>query len=366
MPAALKAAGWAGKKLGDTLRPEGADALDLARKAVGKYGIPLAPGDITRNPFIKGAKSALDDLPFIGRPADKLKAQQTQAFNKAVGQTFGAPEASLTPQVLDDARKRLGAEFDRIWNRNSLSLDAPMFQRITELDTLAAKLPRNEGASLSAEIQDLLSKAVPDGQGGLAIPGDVANKFQTHLRRRAEGSASLRNELGDLRQSILEAFNRSVSPADAAALTTNRARYKAFKTVEPLLNGASVGVAGREAGDVPVALLPQAVARSYSYNPAGSPLGDLAAIGSRFLVDRVPRTGGSARAAVQNGALGAGLMTGFITNPFAASAGLLGMGAVDAALNSPALGRKLLAPAAGRMGQAGLLATRAAPVLIAQ
>lgn len=366
MPAALKAAGWAGKKLGDTLRPEGADALGLARKAVDQYGIPLAPGDITRNPFIKGAKSALDDLPFIGRPADKLKAQQTQAFNKAVGQTFGAPEASLTPQVLDSARQKLGGEFDRIWGRNNLVVDGPMFQKIADLDTMAGKLPKSEGASLRAEIQDLLSKAAPDGQGGVVIPGDVANKFQTHLRRRAEGSAYLRNELGDLRQSIIDAFNRSVSPEDAAALTANRAKYKAFKTVEPLLNGASVGVAGREAGDVPAALLPQAVARSYSRNPSASPLGDLAAIGSRFLVDRVPRTGGSARAAVQNGALGAGLMSGFIANPFAATAGLLGLGAADSALNSPALGRYLLAPAVQQWEKGGLLATRAAPVLIAQ
>lgn len=360
-PGVVQLAGKGGSAIADLVRPS-AQSNPLARKAVDKYGIPLAPADVTDSRAVKGARSFLSDLPVIGRPAQTLKDQQTKAFNKAVGGTFGAAEESLTPQVMDQARKKLGSEFDRIWNNNVLQVDGQMFQKITDLDAQAMKLPRQEGESLRREIQDLLSKVQQDQQGGLFVPGDVANKFQSYLRRRSEGSAGLRNELNDLRQTVIGAFNRSVNPADAAALTQNRAMYKAFKTVEPLLNSAEVGVAGRVSGDVPVALLPNAVNRSYS-NPAGVPLADLSAIGSRFLVDRTPQTGGSARAMIQNSALGTGLALGGWTNPVLAGGGLLSMGGISKALNSPTVGRALMNPAP--QVPTGLL-YRASPLLLSQ
>lgn len=339
-PGAIKLAGKAGGALADLVRPS-VNASPLAKKAVDQYGIPLSIADVTDSRAVKAARSFLGDLPVIGRPAQALKDQQTKAFNKAVGSTFGAADESLTPQVMDAAKKRLGGEFDRIWNNNTLQVDGQMFQKLIDMDTLAAKLPRNEGQSLKAELQDLFSKMQQDQSGNLFVPGDVANKFQSYIRRRAESSSGLRNELGDLRQTIIGAFNRSVRPEDAAALTANRAQYKALKTVEPLLNSAEVGVAGRVAGDVPIALLPSAVNRSYS-NPAGVPLAELSSIGSRFLVDRTPQTGGSARAMIQNSALGTGLALSGWSNPLLAGGGLLAMGGASKALNSPMLARKLM------------------------
>lgn len=360
-PVVIKAVGKAGSAIADLVRPNAA-ANSLAQKAVDTYGIPLAPADVTDSRAVKSLRSFLGDLPMIGRPAQALKDQQTKAFNKAVGSTFGASDESLTPQVMDAAKKRLGGEFDRIWNNNTLQVDGQMFQKLHELDTLAAKLPRNEGQSLQAELQDLFGKMQQDQAGNVSIPGDVANKFQSYIRRRAESSAGLRNELGDLRQTIIGAFNRSVRPEDAAALTVNRAQYKALKTVEPLLNSAEVGVAGRTAGDVPIALLPNAVNRSYR-NPAGTPLAELSSIGSRFLVDRTPQTGGSARAMIQNSALGTGLALGGWSNPLLAGSGLLALGGASKALNSPTVGRALMNQAPSI--PAGLL-YRSAPLLLSR
>lgn len=340
-PSALKLAGRAGSAVADVVRPATSAGTTLAKTAIDKYGIPLSVGDVSESGIVKGARSFLNDLPVIGRPGQALKDKQTKAFNKAVGATFGAPAESFTPQVIDQAKQRLGAEFDRIWNNNNLQVDGAMFQKLNDLEAQAAKLPQGEGGSVSKEIQDLFSKMQQDPTGAVVIPGDVANKFQSYLRRRAESSPGLRNELGDLRQTVIGAFNRSVAPSDAAALTLNRAQYKAFKTVEPLLNSAEVGVAGRAAGDVPAALLPNAVNRSYR-NAAGTPLADLSAIGSRFLVDRVPRTGGSGRAMVQNSALVGFLGAGAFTNPALAGASAITLGGANKALNSPMLGRLLL------------------------
>ena len=362
-PSVLGFAGKLGSGAANMLRPSGAN-MPLASDAVNKFGIPLGPADLTSNPLTKATRTVLNDLPIIGNIGNKQKEAVQEGFNKAVGSTFGAPEAKLTPQVMDAAKKRLGAEFDRIWGNNALQVDGAMVQKLSDLQTMAAKLPKNEGGSLNAEIQDLLGKVQQDATGNLVIPGDVANRFQSYLRRRAEGSTGLRNELSDLRQTIISTFNRSVSPADAAALTANRGAYKAFKTVEPLLNSAELGVAGREAGDIPAALLPNAVLKGYG-NAQGTDLGQLAQIGSRFVADRVARTGGSARAMVQNSMIGGALGAGALTNPGAAAVVAPTAAGVNFLLGSPAAGRFMVNRAQAPNALSGRLVYQALPVLAA-
>lgn len=362
IPVGGKLAGEAGRAIGRALRPSD-EVAAMAQKAQG-YGIPIGLGDVTENRALQATKSILRDAPFSGGMAQSAQEAKQEAFNKAVGATFGAPEKKLTLSVLDNAQKRMGSEFDRIWSGNTLKVDPGLIQKMDELDTIAKKLPASEGGSLQKEIQDIYSRMTPDANGYLEIPGDVANKFQQYLRRRAEGSAGLRNELGDLRQALIQSFNRSVNPADAAALTLTREQYKAFKTVEPILRSAELGVAGRAAGDVPAALLPGAVNKSYSNLDTG--LADLAQVGSRFLVDRTPQTGGSARAALQNTAIGAALMGG--GGIPALAAGVPAAMGIQKLMQSPAAANALLngPQASPQLIKALRAAQIAAPVISAQ
>lgn len=344
LPVAVKAAGAVGSKIGNTLRPAPANAA-LADKAINQYGIPLSVADVSSSAMVKGARSALDDVPIIGNRGQAQREAVQAAFNREVGKTFGENADSLTPQVLDAAKKRMGGEFDRIWNRNNLQFDGTLFQQVQQLQSNAAKLPQGEQARLSSWLDDFLSKMVPDPNGNLYMPGDVANRFQSTLRKEADRAGGfLKDDLTNLRQSVIKAFNRSVSPSDAAALTTNRSQYKAFKTVEELLQGAEAGVAGRNVGDVPAALLPQAVRKSYGSNIAGSPFADLSQIGSQYVADRVARTGGSARAMFQNSALGSGLALGAWTNPLVPLTAVPAAFGLEGLLTSPTVARKMLNP----------------------
>jgi len=370
LPPVLKGLGKAGSLVGRSFAVGDANR-ELARQAVNQYGIPLGIGDIAEGGTIKAVRSLLNDAPFSGGLGAAQREATQEGFNSAVGGTFGAPAKKLTASVVDAAKKRMGEEFDRIWNSNSLQVDADMMRQLIAMQKQAAKLPKNEGASLTAEINDILGKMVPDQSGATIIPGDVANKFQSYLRRRAEGSAGMRYELGDLRQSIISAFNRGIRQEDAAALTMNRGQYKAFKTVEPLLNGAEAGVAGRMAGDVPAALLPSAVARQYP-QAAGVPLADLSKIGSRFIVDRTAKTGGSTRAAIQNSLVGGAIMGAGFTNPLLAAGAIPGAVGVNALLGSSSFAKLLLAQGQPNRlmqligPQAGQLGYRAAPLLTDQ
>ena len=358
------------------LRPD--EATRATAQKAAQYGIPVAPGDLTSNGLVKGVRSLFNDLPVIGAPGRALKDQQQAALNAAVGEQFGVQGAKrLTPDVVDAAKQRMGAEFDRLWGSNSLTVDAPLIQQIQKLQAVAADMPKAEGSELSSKINDFLSRMQP-GQGGApTISGEAANNFQQWLRQQAAGKQGFAQEaVSDLRKSILDAFGRSVSPADAAALTLNRSQYKAFKTVEPLLDKGAAAVAGRIEGNIPAALLPAAVQKSYSglsSRTNAPPLADLAQVAGRFLVDRTPQTGGSARALAQNMGVMGGGMAGLYANPVGTAAGIGGALATNSLLNSGRAGAALLksvppvgllsSPSLSRAAkEAGLLALERSPL----
>lgn len=342
-PGAVQLAGKAGKAVAGALRPN-INSPALAAKAIDQYGIPLGAADISGSPLVRAVRSVLNDAPLTGGIGARQGEAVQQGFNRAIGQTFGETADSLTPQVLDAAKGRMGAEFDRIWGRNTLQFDPALFNSMQALRANAAKLPQGDAARLASWLDDVESKMVPDATGALSMPGDVANRLQSELRKQStRATGFLAEDLQTLRRGILDAFKRSVAPADAAALSQNMGQYKAFKTVEPLLSGAEAGVAGRTVGDVPAALLPQAVRQSYGSNIAGSPFADLSQIGSQFIADRVARTGGGARALVQNSMIGGALGAGGMANPLAAAAVIPAAMVGQKALGSTTAARAMLA-----------------------
>lgn len=356
LPGAAKIAGTIGGALGRSIVSNKND--DLARKAINEYGIPLDFASVKGGPMAKATKSILDDLMLTSNIGEARREAAQEGFNRAVGRQFGADAPSLTPDVVDAAKKKMGAEFTRIWGRNTLKIDPQFVQDLQQIQSDAvSKLNPEQAAQVNRQVQNLLQKAQ-----GLDIDGAFANNWQSELRMAAESEKGLHQKvLTDLRKAALSAFNRSVSPEDAASLAMNTKQYKAFKTVEPLLRKSSVGEAGREIGNVPAALLPSAVAKSYS-DPSSVPLGELAQIGSRYMVDRTPRTGGSIRAGLQNlGVLGGAAMGGVpavaigVPSALAAQAMLTSPKLAKAAVNAKGVPLNLLDDAA-------LFGYRAAPI----
>lgn len=369
LPVALQGAKKAGQAVVKALQPADDATAALARKAL-DAGAPIGPADLSSNSSIKGLRSILNDNLFSGGVGSRQNAAKQAWFNRQVGKTFGAEADSLTPKVMDQAKQRLGAEFDRIWNNNSMMVDDALLSDLSRLRANAEMLPKSEAKRLLGMLDDLEGRVAAGPNGSMVVPGEVANRFQSTLRRTADNAQGfLKNDLVELRGSVIRAFNRSVSEADAAALKGNQSAYKAFKTVEPLLNKAETGVAGRVSGDVPAALLPQTVATSYRNGAAGTPLAEVAQMGSRFLADRTPQTGGSAKALLQNSMVVGGLLgSGGLTSPLALIGAPAAIG-LNKALGSAALSRGLLSPASSRgvgLGlKGGLLSTgaRVAPLL---
>lgn len=365
MPVGVRALGAMGGAIGRQVRPSG-DAAALAKRAM-DMGAPLGVADIAEGKFTKAVRSVLNDAPLTGGIGATQNEAKQRWFNRAVGEVFDAADDKLTPQVMDAAKRKLGSEFDRIWGNNALVVDDSLMQSLSKTRARAGMLPKAERSRVWSMLDDFEGQIAQAPDGSIVVPGDVANRYQSSIRKASESAQGfLKEELTGLRKDILGAFNRSVSPEDAAALALNQRKYKAFKTVEPLLAKGEVGVAGREAGDVPAALLPSAVFNSYRTNTAGSPLAELAKMGSRYIVDRTPQTGGSTRALIQNSAIGGALGVGVFNNPLLAAPVIPAGMVLNRALGSPAVARSLLESSAPQMGGLLSIGQKAAPVLIAQ
>lgn len=365
MPGVVKGLGAVGSAIGRQLLP-GGESAQLAQKAL-DMGAPLGIADIAEGKFTKAVRSVLNDAPLTGGIGTAQNAAKQTWFNRAVGEVFDAADDKLTPQVMDAAKQKMGGEFDRIWNNNVLKVDQPLLQSLSKTRANASMLPKAERSRIVSMLDDLESQVTQAADGSMVIPGEVANRYQSAIRKASDSAQGfLKNDLMGLRKDVIGAFNRSVSPEDAAALALNQKKYKAFKTVEPLLNKGELGVAGREAGDVPAGLLPGAVLQSYKSNPAGSPLAELSKIGSKYLVDRTPQTGGSIRAGIQNSAIGAALGMSALSNPLTAAAVVPSAMGLNQMLGSPMLARGLLSAQAPQMGGLLSFGQKAVPVLSAQ
>lgn len=365
MPGAVRALGAVGSAVGRQFRP-GGESAQLARRAI-DMGAPLGIADVAEGKFTKAVRSVLNDAPLTGGIGAAQNDAKQKWFNRAVGEVFDAADDKLTPQVMDAAKKKMGDEFDRIWSNNALKVDSQLLTTLSKTRANASMLPKADRTRILSMLDDLEGQVVQAADGSMVIPGEVANRYQSAIRKASESAQGfLKNDLSALRKDVIGAFNRSVSPDDAAALALNQKKYKAFKTVEPLLNKGELGVAGREAGDVPAGLLPGAVLQSYKSNPAGSPLAELSKIGSKYLVDRSPQTGGSARALIQNSAIGGALGAGMFTNPLLAAPVIPAAMGLNQLLGAPMLARGLLNAQAPQMGGLLSFGQKAVPVLTAQ
>lgn len=284
---------------GKNMLAGGADATkQLAQTAIDKYMIPLAAGDVSQNKFVRAFSSIMNDTGFNNSNIN----DKNGAFMRAISNGFGEDTPEITGATIAQAKKRIGADLDTVWNQNPSPYTTQLDNRLQQIQQSAARYPGNTSDTVNAHIAELQGRMQPNPVTGQAeIPGDIANNYQSQLYRNHGGKASpdaLDNHMMDIRQAIIDNHNANVSPDTAALNDQARGQWKALKAIEPAVNKAENGVGGRDAGVVTPADLSSAVNSAYGSSP--SPFGQLPQIGQTFLKDSSPQTGGSARSLLQN------------------------------------------------------------------
>lgn len=271
-------------------------ARDLAQKAEA-HGINLGVSQLSQNPLVRTVTSQMERLPFSG--AGKRAEARQDAFNRAVGKTFGADESKITPDVFAKAKDDIGDVFNRLTARNDLQATPQLMQALRAAkDTAAREGSTDAEKMVSAQVNNLIAKA----RNGV-IDGKAYQAFDSELGQLVKQGGNPGHHLAKLREVVRDAMDQSISKADKAEWTFARKQYAALKTVEPL-------VAKATAGDISPAALMQRVtagkAGTARMATGGGTLGDLARIGQRHLKE-APNSGTADRQAVMRaiGSLGA-------------------------------------------------------------
>jgi hypothetical protein len=325
----VRLAGAAARGLSDA-SPE---AVALAQKAV-DAGIPLKASQIADSKVGKLIDSVTGQVPFSG--AQKFQNTQQEAFNRAVGQTFGADSPKITSQVFAQAKQALNNEFERLTSQNNLALTPQVLQK---LQAVAKNAGDYYGGDAQAVVNRAIKRVIDQSQSGV-LPGKAYQSIDSEIGRAAASGGEKSVPLGDLREALRDAMDQSIRPEDASAWANARTQWRDLKTVEPLVAADNV-----EGNISPAKLLGRVTANGAGKSAMAAgrrgDLGDLAAIGQRFIKDRVPDSGTAQRLVAGKalgalGAFGTGLGAGSLLTPMA------GLGAAGTVVGASRLAQRAL------------------------
>lgn len=304
IPAAIRTGGAVANRLVGTVDP---NTATLAQTARNNFGIPVGAGEVSSNPTVRFLNSVVNKLPGSGGGAHRENMQT--AFNRSIAETFGENAERITPQVMAQARDRIGSVFEDVANRTPTIHADPQFAhslRRTILDAQAT-MTAGEVEPLIRQVQNIAGLVDPRTQ---TITGEI---YQNLTRRGApldramqSQNPNIRNAARDIREALDDVMERSATPEAVADLRQARAEWRNLRTVEPL-------VAKAPTGDISPALLQGRVNTAFkgthgaAYGGGGD-LKMLADIGQRFMKEP-PSSGTSERGMLMHliGGFGSGV-----------------------------------------------------------
>lgn len=281
-----------GQALGRTLRPVESQLGDveskLAKQAVAR-GIPLDAADLTGSRPLKTMRDVMAQMPLTADKQAAIQATKQGAFNKAVGGTFGSSEESLTPEVLQAARNRIGGQFTDLSARNTANVDNEALGRIGKIVDEANRYSTPDIAKIVSNYSDDILSRVDDGG---QLPGKAYRSLDSMLGKqlRSATNGDVRNYVGQLRDALRETMDLSISEADKGAWKGARQQYANLMKVAPL-------AAKSETGDVSGKTLLAAALRgspSAAFSGGGE-LGELGRLGRAFVAEQTPNSGTAQR-----------------------------------------------------------------------
>lgn len=296
------------------------ESIEAARAA----GIPLNVSQTTGSPALQAVQAATRWMPFSG--AAKGAQRQQQAFNRAVGRTFGADAPELTDDVMRAARQRLSDQFNDIYARNDVTITPDVARRLLAIERQAGQDMVAEQAQVVRNQVERIVREAGDG----TMSGRKYQAVRTALQNAEKGDPNIARLVRALRSELDDAAAASVGPRDAATLARVRSQWANLRTTEDALRQ----VAGAGGNVRPASLFPL-IRRG-----ATPEMRVLAKVGQNVLKDGLGDSGTAQRAFYMNLIGGGGLASGALGAPVIAKA--VATGAVlGRALNSNAASRVL-------------------------
>jgi len=308
--------------------------------AAERENIPLSVGQATGNPFITKVEQRLRQMPQTSGPAGEFEQAQTRAFNAAVLRRSGTAADNAGPDIINPERNRIGGTIGAIANRNTLDVTPALEGRLQQIEDSLRFIPAETAEPVRARIDQLRGMMIqppapppgsvlPAGAVGPTptIPGASYRMMDSALGRNIRNTqdGDRRAALADLRETLRNAMDSSISPADAAEWQQARREYANLMVTAKAAGGA--GAQAAEGNVSPLALrsaVDQSTGGGYAWGRGD--LNELARLGQGVL--RPPSDSGTPAGMAVNA-----LLSG------SGNIGNTGMGAIiGSAMGSPVLG----------------------------
>lgn len=286
--AAVNAIGRIAQPVANALSPLAQKAVQVLQDA----GVPLDAAQRSGSALLNRIRSSFSDNPFTAGPQSEANAAQQQAYNRAVLATMGEPgAAAATPDVMSRAGSRINGVFKNILENNDIQIPHPSMVNIAQVLQSA----EDEGVkAVSGLAGRVLDKISPDG----TIPGQSIYAIKKDVDRLASSSdLNLAYHARQLRSTIMDTINDSLSDADKAAFSQARQQFSNLKRIEPAIDRTGGGnISAPKLANI----MAQKANRGASiYGRGDQSLVDLAQAGNLLLGDKMPNSGTAARVAMQ-------------------------------------------------------------------
>lgn len=301
------------------MRPGHDPVTERLLAVAAEHGVPIGAAQTSTSPFVRKVSQIAGQFPGSGQ--NMFQGEQVRQFTRAVARSFGEDADSLTPQVMQSARRRLGREFDHVAENTTIRADEPFHRDMTTIAHEARSvLPESELRPLANQMNNI-AQLIDDG-------GNLSGQAYQNLTKKGapldraihSQDPNVAHYAGRIREAIDDAMQRSATPENAQRLRDARYQYKNMMTVAPL-------VVRGVPGEVTPLSLQSKVNQSFSNRAfsGGGDLGDLADLGQRFfrnpadsgtpagtlIVDQIMRHGNALAAASLAAMTGGGYLAGY-------------------------------------------------------
>lgn len=318
-PAARVAGAIAGTRLPNVgaraVTPAPADpARQAAVQTLEREGVTaLTAGQRTGNNRLRWIEDATSMVPGGGGRATAMQTQAAEQYTQAALRRAGINATRATSDVLDDAFRAIGNEFDQFAAQVTVK-GSPMFgQRLSRLADLYENNvpPVMQVPAVRKAANEIAAKvASPQGMSGPEFAGyrSELRRLQRGMKQNPQGSEAIGRMIENLDAQMVRSAPKGQGPAYAGRLQDLNRRYRNMLAIEDAAGGAGENAT---LGLISPARLKEAVKRQNKkdYTRGRSELGRLARAGEGVMRP-LPSSGTAERSFAQKAISAPGAVIG--------------------------------------------------------
>lgn len=293
-----------------------------------RQGVTPTPGQIIGGTAQK-VEEQLQSVPILGHAITAAKEKSLEEFNKAAMNRALKPIGEKVSQAgregVQEVESKIGSFYDKILPKISFKPDAQFNAEFSNLRQMATGLGEKEQAKFNSIINDVMSKASPNGSMTGETFKIVESKLLTEAKKFSGSTDAYQKELGDALNEALRVMREALpraNPQFAKELTQANTAWANYARIRGAASSTAAGA--REGIFTPAQLASAVRAADKTAGKGASAKGtalmqDLAEQGTNVLGSKVPDSGTAGRALTS---LGLGTAAGATGTAIPAGIGL--------------------------------------------